>query len=451
MANLINLTSKLLLVLTSLLLIGSSAAQTESTLHTFQGYRADGAVGSIPSNTYGGLIADNEGNLYGTTPFGGTSTFCVEESILVGCGTVFREQPPKVKGGAWTLNILYSFDPNYVGDGIQPTGGLVIDAKGNLYGTTATGQGSYEPGNIFELSPPAELGGSWTETILYTFAGAGNGYNPNGSLVMDAAGNLYGTTNEGGQYNVGTVYEVSPPSEPSSPWTESVLYSFGRNHLDGSYPLGGLIFDAKGDLYGTTNMGGAQSPLGNGTVFHLVRPSAGGTWTEAIVHRFNTDTDGANPVGSLLLYKGVLYGTTRAGGAYTGGTIYQITQPGGKVVETILYNFVRASAEGSDPRAALVADAVGNLYSTTDVGGDANAGTLFKIARQTGGGWIYSVLYSFSGEADGAYPPAPVLLRKGALYGLTSQGGDQNCFAAADYGCGTVFALADSAEFRPLQ
>jgi uncharacterized repeat protein (TIGR03803 family) len=420
-------------------LLGSSAAQAESTLHIFRGYSADGAVGSDASYPYAGLIADKAGNLYGTTPYGGTSHWCIEEYIQVGCGTVFQAVPPTVRGGAWTVNILYSFDPNQVGDGVKPMGGLVMDAKGNLHGTTVTGQGSNEPGNIYELSPPAKVGDPWTETNLYTFNGAGNGYYPYGSLAADAAGNLYGTTLEGGQYNLGTVYELSPPPQLGGPWTFSTIYSFGKSDLDGSAPQAGLILDSKGNMYGTTTMGGATSETGYGTVFQL-RRSSGGTWLEKVVHRFTDGADGGYPAGSLLLYEGALYGTTQSGGSSGGGTVFQITQPGGNAVETVLYSFYGGSLEGSDPRGPVVVDTAGNLYGTTFVGGAVNAGTVFKLAPQ-GGAWTYSVLYSFSGGADGAYPAAPVLFRNGGLYGLTTQGGDQHCFAAAANGCGTLFAV----------
>jgi uncharacterized repeat protein (TIGR03803 family) len=424
--------------------IASSAAQNAATLHTFQGFKADGAIGSLAADGYGGLIADPAGNVYGTTPFGGTGNFCVEENKPVGCGTVFQEIPPAVKGGAWTEKILYSFDPNYVGDGTQPTGGLVMDAEGNLYGTTVQGQGANEPGNIFELSPPTKVGGHWKETNLYTFSGAGNGYHPNGSLIADAAGNLDGTTSEGGQYNVGTVYEVSPPAQSGGSWTESVLFSFGSNREDGSFPLAGLIMDSKGNFYGTTSAGGASSGAGSGTVFQLLKPSiAGGAWTERVVYRFSGSTDGGDPVASLLLYKGALYGTTRGGGNFGGGTVFQITNPAGRAVETVLYSFVRYGVEGFDPRTALVVDAAGNLYGTTDVGGPAEAGTVFKLAPPTSGGaWTYSVLYKFTGEADGGNPVTPLLLINHALYGLASGGGDGHCFANLSYGCGTVFEVA---------
>lgn len=415
----------------------SSTAQTESTLHIFTGYSSDGAVGSNASNTYGGLIADQAGNLYGTTAFGGTSQFCYQADTYVGCGTVFEELPPQVKGGAWTENVLYSFDPNYVGDGYGPTGGLAMDAAGNLYGTTVSGQGSDEPGIIYELSPPSQTGNPWTETILHVGGG-------NGSLVFDGSGNLYGTTNEGGKYNVGTVYELSPPSQAGGSWTYSTLYNFGKDRLDGSYPEAGLIFDSKGNLYGTTNMGGIEGHSGFGTVFQLVRPSGSGEpWTENVVYRFSDGADGGFPSGGLLFFKGVLYGTTQGGGSFDNGTIFQIALVDKKVVETVLYSFDRDGSGGSDPRAALVADSAGNLYSTADVAGSFNAGTVFKLAPPSspGGTWTYSVLYNFTGGTDGAYPAAPLLLENGALYGLTSQGGDENCFANVDYGCGTVFQI----------
>ena len=351
--------------------------------------------------------------------------------------------PPNEKGGPWTESILYSFDPNYVGDGYGPTGGLAVDGAGNLYGTTVSGQGSDEPGIVFELLRPAQPGEPWTENILSV--AAGKGYNFNGSLVFDGAGNLYGTTNEGGTYNSGTIFELSPPPQPGGQWTLSTLYNFGKDRLDGSYPEGGLILDSEGNLYGTTNLGGTETGAGFGTVFQLLRPSAsGGTWKEEVAYRFTGGDDGGFPTGSLLFSKGALYGTTQGGGAFTGGTVYQIALKSGKIAETVLYNFVRDSTNGSDPRAALVADPAGNLYSTTDIGGTANAGTVFKLAPPSlpGGTWTHSVLYSFTGGADGAFPAAPVLLRNGLLYGLTSQGGDGNCFADLDFGCGTVFSVA---------
>jgi len=428
---------------TSLILTARSSAQTDSTLHTFTGFNTDGSVGSNDAGTYGGLVADSAGNLYGTTPFGGTSTFCIQAGQKLGCGTAFELSPPAQPGGPWTETILYSFDPNVVGDATAPQGGMVFDKAGNLYGTTNNGQGSFQPGNVFELSPPSQPGGPWTETILYT--APGDGFNTNGGLIIDSAGNLYGTNNEGGTYDRGTVFELSPPSQPGGSWTSTSLYSFGKDHLDGSYPLSGVVRDSKGNLYGTTTMGGTESGPTYGTVYMLKPPPApGGAWTETVLYRFTGGDDGGDPWGGLLLFKKGLYGTTRIGSTEGGGTVFQLTFAGGTgLTETVLHAFSPRDNNGHDLRDAPIVDAAGNLYGTAYMYNENGAGVVFKLAPpSSGGSWTYSVLYRFTGGSDGGFPVAPLIMKNGLLYGITTQGGDQNCMVDLAQGCGTVFQIA---------
>ena len=217
-----------------------ASGQSEKVLYTFLG----GSDGAAPH--FAGVIFDAAGNLYGTTSVGG-GTGCGG----AGCGTVFELSPNA--GGGWTETVIHTFAGG--SDGETPLSGLIIDAAGNLYGTT-TGAGS-SSGTVFELSPIA--GGGWTHTILYTFQGGEDGLAPIGSLVFDAVGNLYGTTTEGGVYHIspgGTVFELERRAHGT--WNKRTIHSFG-NGSDGYYPWGNLIFDTAGNLYGTTDQGGAHA------------------------------------------------------------------------------------------------------------------------------------------------------------------------------------------------
>ncbi|MFI5115931.1 MAG: choice-of-anchor tandem repeat GloVer-containing protein, partial [Terriglobales bacterium] len=280
-----------LAIFTAILLVtGIGAAAQEKVLYTFQGGTGDGAFPQA------GLIFDTAGNLYGTTSLGGAYGF----------GTVFELTP--TAGGTWTEKVLYSFK-NDGTDGSNPKAGVIFDAAGNLYGTTSLGgagvcQGA-GCGTVFELTPAA--GGTWTEKVLHSFGGATDGVIPEAGLIFDAAGNLYGTTGYGGPYNWGTVFELTPAA--GGTWTENVLYSF-QGGADGAGPAAGLVFDAAGNLYGTTEVGGAGVCQGNGcgTVFELT-PAAGGTWTENVLYRFQSGADGANPYDALIFdAAGNLYG-----------------------------------------------------------------------------------------------------------------------------------------------
>ncbi|MGA3093625.1 MAG: choice-of-anchor tandem repeat GloVer-containing protein [Terriglobales bacterium] len=302
-----------------------------------------GANGTDGHNPEGGLLRDTKGNLYGTTWDGG-----VYGSYYSG-GTVFALTP----SGAETT--LYSFDGNGT-DGSNPQSGLIRDKQGNLYGTTAGG-GVYGGGTVFELTP------SGAETILWNFGNGTDGNYSVAGLIVDKNGNLYGTTTRGGANGVGTVFKLTPSG------AETILWNFG-NGTDGYWPYAGLIRDKKGNVYGTTGSGGAY---GYGTVFALTQKG-----TETILWNFGSGTDGKYPYGGLVFdKKGNLYGTTGAGGAYGDGTVFELTP---SRTETILHDFNWDGTDGYGPSAGLVFDKKGNLYGTTFRGGVYDKGTVFKVA-----------------------------------------------------------------------
>jgi uncharacterized repeat protein (TIGR03803 family) len=364
---------------------------------------------------------------------------------------------------AQTLTTLYSFTGG--SDGATPLAGLIFDAAGNLYGTASDNLAPVvRYGTVFKLTPPSTTGGSWTQTVLHSFAGTTDGAGPYAGLVFDAAGNLYGTTSGGGQLDYypyrtyGTVFKLSPPSTAGGTWTESVLHKFTGS--DGANPYAGLIFDATGNLYGTTFAGGVfggSCPNGCGTVFSLTPPSTmGGPWSESVLYAFTTleSTDGVVPAAELILdASGNLYGTTtQHGTGYYGdfpGMVFKLTPPStteGTWTETALHIFNGLSAsDGAGPWGSLIADGAGNLYGTTYYTQKINVygpyvdccGTVFRLTP-TGD---YTALYSFAGGSDGANPRASLVVdAAGNLYGTTVNGGGSS--GCGPYGCGTVFKLA---------
>jgi uncharacterized repeat protein (TIGR03803 family) len=356
----------------------------------------DSSDGGFP---WAGLALDAQGNLYGTTNTGGT---------FARYGTVFKVDTTGKE------TVLYSFTGG--GDGANPSARLVLDAQGNLYGTT-TGGGEYGCGTVFKVDT------SGKETVLYSFGSTGeDGANPGAVLVLDAQGNLYSTTFYGGADNEGTVFKLDTSGN------ETVLYSLGSTEGDGANPNAGLVLDAQGNLYGTTTGGGAGK---EGTVFMLDTSGK-----ETVLHSFTgTGGDGAYPEesGLVLDAQGNLYGTTTVGGAGNEGTVFKLDTSGN---ETVLYSF-GLSKNGRNPIAGVVLDAQGNLYGTTYYGGTYGKGTVFRV--DTSG--KETVLHSFSGRnGDGAEPLAGVVLdAQGNLYGTTLDGGDPACNEG--YGCGTVFEL----------
>ena len=405
----------LAMVAMATLMTGTPAAgQTGKLLHSFSG---SGNGGSDP---LAGLIFDGAGNLYGTTHQGGA----------YGGGTAF-ELSPKASGG-WVGKVLHSFGQGT--DGFLPMSGLIIDAAGNLYGTTSAG-GAHGGGTVFELMLKAD--GSRAEKLLYSFGVNPDGSEPwSGSLVADAAGNLYGTTYRGGTYNDGTVFELSPKA--GGGWSETVLYSFDCNGVGGWGPTNGVIFDAAGNLYGTTVSCGGY--LG-GTVFKLT-PAVSGNWSETVLYSFCSGGNGPEPSSGLVFdAAGNLYGTTNVGGAYESGSVFELTPTtGGTWTETTLHSFGNGT-DGAYPFGGLIFDAAGNLYGTTSAGGrfslancTAGCGTTFELSPAAGGGWTEKTLHSFGNGTDGQTPYAG-LVRDGLgnLYGTTEYGGTSSY--------GTVFEV----------
>ena len=386
---------------------------TYEVLHTF----TNTPDGGHPTS---GLLRDTLGNLYGTTSAGGIQNFSACPSGYNYCGVVFKID------SAGNETVLYSFKGQP--DGATPIAGLIQDSGGNLFGTTTDGGTSGE-GAVFKLDTTGK------ESVVYSFAGTPDGSHPQTGLVQDPAGNLYGTTRNGGTNNSGTIFKLD------SSGNETVLHSF-TGGADGSYP-NDLLLDSAGNLYGTANSGGLQNCIflrnvsgktGCGTVFEL---TASGAFT--VLHSFQSDVgpDGARPLGGLIAdAAGNLYGTTEFGGqpdcsvsspgsnpkTIGCGTVFKLDKTG---AESVLHSFV--ITDGWFPVAGLATDSSGNLYGTT-------ATNLFELDTSEN----LTQLFDFSGGADGGVPDAPLLRDSaGNLYGTAFTGGNTNCGS----GCGVVFEV----------
>jgi uncharacterized repeat protein (TIGR03803 family) len=385
------------------------AASTYTVLHKFTG--ADGR------QPYADLILDGAGNLYGTTQAGGP----------LRCGNVFKLTPNS--DGTWTETVLHTFTGP---DGCNVLSRLIFDAAGNLYGTAYTG-GAQGYGTVFKLTPESD--GTWSVSVLYNFCSScAGGGNPGTTLIFDASGNLYGTTTSGYFSHLnGTVFKLTP--NPDGSWTESVLYTFNRPVRNLPIP-GGLIFDAAGNLYGTTQWGGK---IQWGSVFKLA-PNPDGTWTMSVLHSFcsrKNCTDGAlTGDGVIFDASGNLYGVTMIGGAQSQGTVFQLTpNPDGSWTERVLHNFAYHPASG--PRARLIFDLAGNLYGTASPGDLGAGGTVFKLTPNSDGSRAFSVLHVFTGK-PALLPFGGLAIDKaGSLYGTTSTcARGTNC-----YGRGVAFEI----------
>lgn len=418
----------------------AAGSYTETQIYGFPS--TDGA------NIGGGLVEDAAGNFYGVAESGGLNQCSLNGDG--GCGLIFKLS--RQANGTWGRTVLHNFTGTQNGDGATPVGTLIFDKSGNLYGTTV-----YGGGTVFTLTPTAS--GGWSFRTIYEFGRhkLNDGSSPQATLVFDAAGNLYGTTISGGNGSYlncsqcGTVYKLAP--SVNGQWTESVIYNF-QGLSDGSFPTAGLAIDAAGDLYGTTSEGGIGGGFnGSGVVFKL-SPNSNGTWTQSTLYEFTGGIDGAGPIGGVILDSaGNLYGTTPTGGqngpgcSYGCGVVYKLT-PGssGPWTESVIYSFA-GIPDGTIPQSTLTFDAAGNLYGTTGEGGTASnvfcfsggCGTVFKLTPSAGS-WTESILYSFNGPAaDGADPFAGVILDSaGKIYGTTSAGGINGY--TYQYG-GTVFEI----------
>src|SRR5271165_574575 len=378
-------------------------AQTYNVLHYFTG-------GSDGANPIAGLTMDSQGILYGTASAGGAKSF----------GTVYRLVP---SGSSWAFSLLYTFQGQT--DGSAPYARVGFGPDGNLYGATHSGGGGpgckdrHGCGTVFQVKPRPG-----TEEIeVYRF-GTDDGSNPAyGDLVFDQAGNLYGTTRNGGANLQGAVYELAPNGVN---WTETVVYSFAGTP-DGASPLNGPIFDHAGNLYGTTSAGGTG---GWGTVYEL-KP-AGLGWTESILHGFQNGSDGLTPTGDVFFDpSGRLYGTTQAGGTGGGGTVFELTPSGEAWSLNTLYDFSQP-ALGEEYR-TLIMDKAGNLYGTNSGDGVTQQGSVFKLTRSNGA-WTYTSLHDFTGGLDGGAPFGRLVFdANGNLYGTAAAGGT--------HGNGVVFEI----------
>ena len=370
-------------------------AQTLTTLYSFTG----GADGTQPN----GLVRDSAGNLYGTARYAGDLNCSGKQ----GCGTAFKLNQ------TGTLTVLHTF----VGgaDGALPEGTLVLDAAGDLFGTTVYG-GNIYCGNSGGCGTVFKLNAAGKKTILYAFPNSLQASLPGGGVIEDANGNLYGTTAWGGGAscsNCGTVFELR-----ATGGTFTILHAF-TGGTDGQLPYAGLLRDAAGNLFGTTYLGGA---FNGGTAFKL--NSVG---KETLLHSFGSSPDGIDPIAGLVANGADLYGCTPNGGVYSVGAVYKLDKSGN---ETLLHSF-GAPTDGVQPQGSLIHDASGNLYGTTYSGGAFGYGTVFKIDA-TGN---ETILYSFGGGADGLGPYSGVILdAAGNLYGTTLSGGA--------FGSGTIFKIA---------
>ena len=410
-------------VVLGLLLAGFTAqpctaqSATYATLYSFSG----GTDGALPE---GGVTIGKSGALYGATYFGGSN----------GLGTAFKLT---LAGKQWTETVLYDFAGG--ADGANPAADLVVRHSGAFYGTTTSG-GSSGGGTVFELVPSET--GAWTERVLYAFES--NYAAPQGAVLIGSGGTLYTTVISG------AAVAVTPPSAPGGNWTGAVISSLGGQPYTGLVSQGGALF-------GTTFNGGDDNI---GAVYQLAPPAAAGdAWRLTTLHSFGTTpSDGGGPSASLTIGKdGVLYGTTFYGGSGTPcfyssgcGTVFQMTPPaapGGSWTETVLYSFTGQNGDGAYTYGPVVPGKNGVLYGTTEFGGNVGScrdfygvpgcGTVFQLTPPAapGGAWTETVLHQFTGQnSDGALPEAPLALgSNGQLYGTTTHGGAT--------GNGTVFVV----------
>lgn len=384
------------ILLLALTLLHSSPGQAQSfnVIHNFAG-----SDGSYPNS----LTIDRFGTLYGTTESGGGTGKS---------GTVFKLNE---SNSNWVLTPLYIFNDG--NDGGAPQAAILKDPNGVLYGT-ASQNGESSWGVVFALRPAstvrASLSPLWIESVLYNFTGGSDGGLPGSDLVMDSAGNLYGTTQDGGVYQSGTVFELSPSG---SGWTQTVLHSFSGGD-DGAFPYAGVVLDSSGNLYGTTVNGGGM--LNTGTVYELKR--SGSTWTEQVLYSFQGQDDGGDPFAGVILDpSGNLYGATPGRGAGGGGTVFELLPSNGTWEFKLIYGFT--SNVGGGPVASLTLDGNGNLYGTAQYDGLYDLGSAFEL-MPTGNTWTYNSLHDFTGGDDGAQPTSRLVLDSdNNIYGTTHYGG----------------------------
>jgi uncharacterized repeat protein (TIGR03803 family) len=392
--------------------------------------------GSQPN---GGLVSDGAGNFYGTTSGGGRSECGLSTPF---CGTVFELSPGT--SGQWKETVLYEFKGG--ADGAGPSGSLVFDAAGNLYGTAISGGlpevcNNVGCGTVFKLSPNKD--GTWTDSTLYEFRGGTDAEQAGTGVIFDSAGNLYGSAGGGCIVECdGTIFKLSPNSDGT--WTESIIYTFPGG-TDGGFPSA-LAFDAASNLFGTTFSGG---PKDSGTVFEMTQSSSG-LWAKQILYSFTDGLDGGFPSSGVTLDSvGSLYGETYDGGSFACpesgcGVAYRLTFDSGKWKLRVVHTFNGFDgSKGSQPTGGLTFDAEGNLYGTTSGGGNLacnngnGCGTVFELSPNSRGGFAFRLVGTFDGTS-GTDPNYGVIVDAGSLYGTTFAGGNPKCTPT---GCGVAFAI----------
>jgi len=397
------------------------AAPVETIIAQFGGTNGD-------EPSFGGLVRDATGALYGKTHLGGA-----------GFGVVYKLVPPALVGGAWKENVLYTFSGG--ADGANPYSALLLGPTGALFGTTLKG-GATGNGVVFKLVPPTSAGGPWTEKVIYNFMGDADGSAPIGNLVLGAGGALFGTTLEGGNaacaLGCGTVYKLLPPAVAGGLWSKVTLYSFAGG-TDGSYPYSGVTRTQSGTIYSTTYQGGGSDACvgGCGTIYELTPPSrTGEAWTETVLLAFS-GTDGMFPwAGVTVAPSGALFTAASEGGICSDGcgTVVRLLPPtsaGALWTETVVASFDDGQF-GGKPASTLLFDAAGNIYGTNALGGTGSCsngcGTVFALSPvDQWGVRSIGVIHEFQGGIDGNTPSGNLLMAaSGALFGTTVAGGHAN-------------------------
>jgi uncharacterized repeat protein (TIGR03803 family) len=387
--------------------ISSAAQQTDQAaappafqvLHVFN----QAGDGQAPM---AGVKADATGNLFGSAEFGGAKGF----------GAIFMLKPPASGKTDWAERVIFSFADS--DDGGFPGSPLFIASNRDLVSSTLMG-GTANQGTLFQLSPPANSDDPWIEKIPFNFQGApDDGSGPLGPQLRGQSGMTFGTTSSGGASNCGSVYLLTPTGNGGAD-QETILFNFTCG-ADGGRPQEGLVTDGKGNLFGTTEANGA---LNNGIVFELTPPTVGSSeWKETTIFDFNV-TDGAQPVGNLLFFKGSLYGVTFQGGQFGQGVVFQLTPPaqtGESWTETVLHSF-SGGTDGGEPQSGLLVDGKGGFFGTASQGGTTGNGNFFHLVPpvQAGSTWTLTPLHQFTGGNGGSEPSGDLIEHGGTIFGTT--------------------------------